>query len=387
MNGYLDVDRHDLLEALTDIKGIEQLHPFNAREPQSQAISSEDFLLVSIERADINMLIHLRQLYPPTKIVYLISDYSDAEEVAVVQSVCKAHSIVVIEPKRSPIQIARVIENLYIGAKSEKKRIIAGIGASYGTGLSSSLFVLGKLMAERKNIRVGMFGLNGVNAGTSFIPYIGKYLDEVWGALDGRQLQSADLLGRMDEIAPNFFYLAGNRDLLKTYYYTPEGIQYLIDLAQQNFDLVMLDLGAFLDTPLAVQGLLSSDIILVNTNQRDGSKDNWRRQKEQILKREMGIPMEKPNNIWLVTNQMYNSPDVETHIQLAKEYDLIPMASLPYINSFYRYEIQKDLLQLADKKYLQEIGKICEAFSDYYNYPPRPEHDASKGWFKRGKRH
>jgi len=332
-------------------------------------MDASDCVVISDELVGLSEVIQFKKRCKVEHFFYVISSREDDQNARSIQAACKAQDIRVIPPFRSVEQIGMDIYKHLFNSSSGTSKVVAAMAAVYGVGLTSSLLLLGKQLTEVSNIKVGIIGLNGFNHGTTLIDYKGKYLDEVWGMIDSQVLLQNDLISKMHLISPNLYYLAGNRDLLKVYTYTPEGISYLIDMAKGSFDLVILDVGCYIDTALAFQGILSSDLLLVQTNQDRFAKDNWLRQKEQILSREIGIDFSVAKNIWLTCNKMFKTPDVETDSQLQDDYGLPGIASLPYINSFYQLQNRQNLLNLSDKNYIKETNRIADALIDYYEFP------------------
>lgn len=379
MKAYILLDQPGVTDAFQELNEVESVESFILGEILK--FEEKSIIVVSDQYADIKTMIQIRSENPEAEIFYFVQLYEDATEAKAIQSTLKAHNIRVLPPYLTGKQIAEQIETELFTSSKGSSRVVAALGTIYDVGLSSSILLLSKQITEVSNIRVGVIGLNGWNPGTTFINYKGKYLDELWGVLDGRQMQPEDLDEKMDELHPGVFYLAGNRDMLKIYTYTPEGIKHLIDLAKQRFDLVILDVGHHLDTPLAVQAILSSDLMFVYTNQRTAAKENWFRYKEQVLERELGMDIDQAKNIWLVCNKMFPSSDVETHRHLSEIYKLPCMASIPYYNTLYRIEFRKDLMAFNEKKYISELNRIVNGLIDFYNFPLKETGKKSKGWF------
>mgnify|MGYP001323089889 CR=1 FL=1 len=367
MKGFIDSTLTYLEETLLDVPGLDEVVIFS--DVEEIAAKAEDFIITSIDFIDIREVTLLRSRFPNSKIFYIVSVFEDSSEANAVQSVCKAHQIKIIPPGRTVHQIANEVQSTFVLKTRVDNRVAAMISAKYDVGATSALLILGKQIAELTGKEVGVIGLNGSNPGISQIEYKGKFLDEIWGSIDGKQLKPDDLPNKMHELAPNLYYLAGNRDLLKIYNYTPEGIEHLINLAKTRFEIVFLDLGYFADTPLAAQGLVKSDIIMLCTNQRQSAKEDWARMKSQIIQRWIGLEMEKTQNVWLVCNQMHDNPELETATQLSRQYNLVTMASLPYLDKFSKFETQQNLLQLNDKRYLQELRRLSDGFIQYYKMP------------------
>jgi MinD-like ATPase involved in chromosome partitioning or flagellar assembly len=367
MKTFIISNQLALIDEIQEIEGMTSVQSINLSDDLQ--VTKDDLIILSDDKAELTDVTQLRVMFPETTIFYVLSIQEDLIEAKKIQSMCKAHSIKVILPFRSIKQIVEEINTALFSSQKVTSHVVTGMAAIYGVGLTSTLLMLGRQITQVSDIRVGVLGLNGFNPGVSSIDYKGKYLDEIWGSLDGSYLRANDLYDKMDEVAPNLRYLAGNRDFIKIYTYTPEGISYLIELAKQKFDLVLIDAGHYIDTPLAVQGILSSDFLLVQTNQRQLAKDNWNRLKEQILVREIGLDLENAKNVWMICNMMYSTPDVETYTQLQEEYKLPCMANLAYYNSFYRTEYRKNLFEFQEKKYIEEINRVADALIDYYTFP------------------
>ncbi|MDF2646849.1 MAG: hypothetical protein K0Q73_2654 [Paenibacillus sp.] len=367
MRAFILSNQLALIEEIENMEGITSVHSMNLLDVMQAG--KDDLIILSDDKGELTDVTQLRVKFPDPTIFYILSIQEDVMEAKKIQSFCKAHNIRVILPFRTIKQIVEEISGALFTSHKVTSHVVTGMAAIYGVGLTSTLLMLGRQITQISDIRVGILGLNGFNPGVSSIDYKGKYLDEIWGALDGSYLNADDLYEKMDEVSPNLRYLAGNRDFIKIYTYTPEGISYLIELAKQKFDLVLIDAGHYIDTPLSVQGILSSDFLLVLTNQRQFAKDNWNRLKEQILEREIGMNLDNAKNVWMICNMMYSSPDVETYTQLQDEYKLPSMANLAYYNTFYKTEYRKNLFEFQDKKYIDEINRVADALIDYYTFP------------------
>ncbi|WP_248928321.1 hypothetical protein [Paenibacillus hamazuiensis] len=335
---------------------------------QTAGYEDGDAMVVSDAIMDIQAMMELRSRHERAKLVYLLSNRSDSRELMRVQSLCAAHRIDFVPPLLAAEQVAREVSAACLGRTADTSRVIAGVAALPQTGLTSSLLLLGVRLGALTGIRVGILGLNGWNPGDSGIPYNGKYFDEIWGSLQGKQLRPDDLLRHMQRISPEVHYLAGNRDLKKLYYYQTEGVSWLISAAKQQFDMVLIDAGAYLDHALAAQSIYESDLLLVQLNQSRQAGEQWSRVREQILRPVFHYAEDKS---MLVFNKMLAGPELENARQLAKQWGLPYMASLPYVPDFYRSEAEQKLLELADEGYTAEIGKACRALMQFYGLPRR----------------
>jgi hypothetical protein len=325
-----------------------------------------DVIVVSDLLMETHELIELRSIHEQAKMVYMISNRTDYHELKRVQSLCAAHRIDFVAPRLTVEQVALEIAAVCVGKAQGASRVITGIGALPQIGLTTSLLMLGVHLGALTGVRIGILGLNGWNPGDSGILYEGKYVDEIWGTLQGKHLRPDELVRQMCRISPHVHYLAGNRDIKKLYYYQPDGASWLIRAARQSFDIVLIDAGAYLDHALAAQSIYESDLLLIELNQSRQAGEQWLRLRDQILRPVFHYAEEKS---MLLFNKMYDGPDVENAKQLSRQLGLPHISSLPYVPAFYRYDADCKLLEMADDGYHTELMKACRALMQYYGLP------------------
>ena len=322
--------------------------------------------IVSGESLDIYEAIALRERCPEPAFIYLLTNDPDFPAMKTTQSLCAAHGIRYVMPYLTPEQAVREIGRLCFERQQTASKVITAIGALPQSGLTSSLLLTGVQLARLSGKRIGVLGLNGWNPGDSALKYEGKYLDELWGSLQGRQLHGEELVGKMHQAAPGVHYLAGNRDLKKLYYYHTDGISWLIEKARECFDLVLIDAGSYPDHALSAQSIYAADLLLVQMNQSQAAKEQWRRMCEQILSPVFHL---ESRQAMLLFNRMVRSPDMENEKQLSRQLDMPYVGSLPHVPSFYRCESEKSLLHQHWPDYDKELNKLCRAILHYYSIP------------------
>lgn len=328
--------------------------------------SGADVWLVSDRLLDIQEAIALRDSYSASRVVYMLSNSLDPQALKTMQSLCTAHGLGYTLPYHTMEQVAEAAAGIGIGADKELSKVITGISALPQLGLTTSLLMIGMTLSRLSGKSIGIFGLNGWNPGDSGLNYSGKYLDELWGNLQGRQLQTHELTGKMQQLAPRVYYLAGSRDLKKLYYYNTEGTAWLIDRAKECFDLVLLDAGSYLDHALAAQSILASDLLLVQMHQRQQAKVQWQRMCDHIL--QPVFRWEERQSL-LLFNQMHRSPEMENEKQLSRQLGLPYVGSLPFVSSFSRAEAEGSLLKQHWPEYEKELIKVCKALLHFYDIP------------------
>jgi hypothetical protein len=349
---------------------LQQSHLLNYRDadvykPESLLLPG-DVWMVSDTLLDMHEAIALRIRYSSHKVIYLLSNVTEGLALKAMQCLCTAHGIDYVLPYFTPEQVAEAASMIFMEKKRSLSKVIASFGALPQLGVTSSLLAIGVTLGALSGIRVGIFGLNGWNPGDSGLGYKGKYLDELWGSLQGRQLQTGELIGKMQRLAPNVHYLAGNRDLKKLYYYQTEGVSWLIEKAKESFDLVLLDAGSYLDHALAAQSVHAADLLLVHMNQSQQAKGQWRRMYEHILQPVFGW---EDKQSMLLFNKMYRSPDVENEKQLSRQLGMPYVGSLPYVASFYRGESEGGWSLPQEPDYIKGLQKVCRAILHYYDLP------------------
>ncbi|WP_144029144.1 hypothetical protein [Paenibacillus rigui] len=330
--------------------------------------------LVSDTQLDIYEAMALGSGEPHSRIVYMLSNGLDPQALKTRQSLCAAHGLSYTLPYHTAEQVADIAAG--VGASRDKplSKVITGIAALPQLGLTSSLLRTGITLSRMSGIRVGILGLNGWNPGDSGIRYTGKYLDELWGSLQGRQLQAHELKGKMHQLAPGAHYLAGSRDLKKLYYYNIEGTSWLIDKAKECFDLLLIDAGSYPDHALAAQSILASDLLLVQMHQHPQAKLQWGRLCDHIL--QPVFRWEERQSL-LLFNQMHRSPEMETEKQLSRQLGLPYVGSLPFVQGFSRAEAEESLLERQWPDYDKELAKACRALLHFYDIPLLPSASAS----------
>ncbi|SFL68872.1 Flp pilus assembly protein, ATPase CpaE [Paenibacillus sp. 1_12] len=326
----------------------------------------EDIWIVSDALIDMHEMFTLRSQYPANRIIYLLSNGTDPLNLKTTQSLCAAHGIDYVLPYHTPEQVADEAGRICLIKARAVSKVITAIGALPQLGVTSSLLSIGVTLAALSGVRVGVFGLNGWNPGDSGLLYTAKYMDELWGSLQSKQLQAAELPGKMQLLAPNVYYLAGSRDLKKLYYYQTDGAAWLIEKARECFDLVLLDAGSYPDHALAAQSIHASDLLLVTMSQSQQAKAQWRRMCEHILH---PVFQWEQRQTMLLFNKMVRSPDIENEKQLSRQLDMPYVGSLPYDPSFYRKEAEGVWGQQQNHDYNKELGKIAKAMLHYYDLP------------------
>ncbi|PZE20692.1 hypothetical protein [Paenibacillus xerothermodurans] len=340
-----------------------------AHEFKAPSVLPGDVWLVSDMMMDINEATALHARFPDHKLIYMLSNSRDPASLKAKQTLCAAHGIDFVLPYFTPEQTALEVSRLCLSKERINSKVMTAIGALPQMGLTSSLIGVGLTLAKLSGRRVGILGLNGWNPGDTGLRYSAKYMDELWGALQGKQLQAEELRGKMQTLAPNVHYLAGNRDLKKLYYYNTDGVSWLIEKAREAFDFVLLDAGSYPDHAMAAQSIHAADFLVVQMNQSLQAKTQWQRMREHILQ---PVFRWSERQSMLLFNTMHRSADMENEKQLSRQLAMPYLGSLPYVSAFYRSETEGSLASRVWPEYDNELQKVGRAIMRYYNLQPSP---------------
>lgn len=338
-------------------------------EKESGVLEGGSVLVLSDELVDSSELLELRNVNSQSEIVYLISNKPDAKQIKKTQGLCAANNIKFVTPYKTVQQVADEIIRFFFKVEDKQNQVVAAISTLPQQGLTSSLLHLAKRIGELTNIQIGVLGLNCYNPGDLLLKYDGSYFSDVWGLIDSRQLTQDELVRRMHHILPNVRYLAGNMDLKQVYIYDQQSVAWLIQEAQQKFDLLFLDCGCYLDNLAAAQGVYIADYLIIHTDQSSHAKSHFRRTFDQILQPILNIKLE---NALLLVNKVMGRVEMETPEQIRAEMGVELIGSLPYDQSFFISE-QTTSLSQHSKEYEIALEKMAKGFIEMYELPLKQE--------------
>lgn len=270
-------------------------------------------------------------------------------------------------PNTEPAETIAYIETAATKTKIDK-RTIAFIAALPNIGLTQTVFSIASAITQSANVKVGMLGLNAYNEGT--IKDTGKSLDHLKPFMSEADLTSKTLNQFMEEFP--IPHLPGNHDIRMVYHYFPNEIENLINTATDTFDITLLDLGAYLDTALAVEGLRAADIVFFIID--DSLKAHHRAQKtyEQVLSR-FGIDenivvigLKTKDVKFMKFTTIANIPDLQNTAQLSVEAGQL-------------------LTSIGDQGYATEINKIAQIILARYHIESNSQEKKTKRFFGFGR--
>lgn len=297
------------------------------------------------------------------KIYYMISNYNNRKTMENIISICKSKRINIIPPKLSIKEISsRIIFDLFPNS-TKNSNVISIFGADSKVGTTIISTAIAETLANNTNAKVMIMFLSG-QRGTSFIKEddINLGIDEIKIKLENQILSKDELLENCIK-RNNLYILPGINNILDIRHFKPENIEYLISLASQLANIIIIDCGnaANIDFAgaLSISGLNIGRFKYLVTTQQILSFDIFNRVNEQILK----ILDIKIEDFLLIVNKYYTSPGIPTHDELCKKYETNLAGTVPFLDfKGWEAEIEKTTL-LNDNDFRNEIIDIAKLIS------------------------
>ena len=173
------------------------------------------------------------------------------------------------------------------------------------------------------------------------------------------------------------------RSMIDFKYYQSDHIEYVINMASEMFDVVIVDAGWYPHNNLYFAALNATPNKYMVTTQQQSSLSNHLQIKHQVLD-EYGVTSRKSDrdkgnaadNILLIGNKV--NEDLGTNI--FKEYDMVFAVSLPYIPLVYQAESERKSLRNIYRNYDKQLDKLTNLVALQIEYK-LTQKKKSKGFF------
>lgn len=334
---------------------------------EEDSFDNYDVVLISDKLVNIELLSYLREKFEHQIIFYMLNGHTPNGALQQIEPVAHAQDINLIYPAKTYSQIIKHMESIIKpGDKVDKNRVVAFFGTHPQVGVTSTIMSLAARMGTLTGTKIGVLGLNPWNPGDYFFRYNGNYLDELSTQLANRVLTPSQLFNSMG-CCNSFYYLAGNRSIKKQFKYYVEEVSYLIGLAKEVFDLVLIDAGAHFDNAMSLQALANSDVKFLVTNQQGWGQRFWTYSFEQIIE-----PLNyKKSDFLLILNKYQENAQLLTAKQIAHEYGL-PL--IRYITDLGQLGISAEhdkflLQEYSDPEYEKDITSLANTLIKLYSLP------------------
>lgn len=363
MNIYLVSTDLELKKAIDNTGLFEKSHMvegFNGIE-ELTGIEEYDIIVISDKLINSNdIVINDYSEFRGRKVYYMLSNYKNRRAMENITSICKSKKINVIPPKLSINQVLeRITLDLFPNTRQNSNAIaIFGADAKVGTTMVST--AISEMLAANTNTKVLLLSLNG-QRGTSFIKdaTTESGMDSIRVKLANQILSKEELLDCCIQKG-NFYMLPGIDSILDIRHYQAEHIEYLINIASQIANIVIIDCGnaANIDFAgsLSITGLNAGRYKYLITTQQKIAFDVFKRTNEQVL----NLLDINPEDFLLIVNNYYNSNGLPTPEELCKKYEINLAGKLPYLDfKGWEAEFERNTL-LNNTEFNNEIEDIAK---------------------------
>lgn len=256
MRRFVEVDKSRVVQVVTG--GLEVLGPIADQQRPDIIIfeAGDDF------KNESDFISKLNQRHPDITLILLNPDQSP--DVLLEAMRAGVREVLPSPVSRIALQtsISRIEEKLaHKTIKQQNGKVMSFIPCKGGSGSTFLSTNLAYILASEENQKVLLIDLN-LQFGDAAL-FISDQTPSVNLAEVSRQIMRMDaafLASSLMHILPNFGLLAAPEDPVQAMEVRPEHIESLLNLARNEYDFVILDIGRALD-PVSVRALDMSDVI------------------------------------------------------------------------------------------------------------------------------
>lgn len=309
------------------------------------------------ETFQLDQLNQFRDFYPETPMFYKPQALKSDLITKNVSRLCAAYKVKVVNEFSTIEQTVEEIINQITNKEDYlSKRIISFFGTHSGAGVTTTTLNLARSLSQKIKERVLVLSLNSWDPADYFYHYNGQYLNDLKVDLKTNNLTAARLSEAL-AYHQSFYHLAGNRDIKMQRYYESNEIAHLIKVAQEMFDVILIDGGTHFDTAPTVQAYLSSNLRFLVTNQEEkGYRGYYPHVFQQLIEPSGG----KSSDFMLVVNKFQPANALISEKSLEDELGMTRVATLPDmgdLGSMAAYQ-KKLLYDLSDSFYTKNLDLL-----------------------------
>lgn len=304
-----------------------------------------------------DQLTQVREQFPDIPIFFKPASIHSDQIMKTISRLCAAHKVKVLHEF---LTLEQTVDELISAVTNRNdflsKRVIGFFGTHSGAGVSTTVFSVAHSLSQRVDEKILVLSLNSWDPADYFYQYDGQYLNDLKIDLKTNSITPARLSESVSRVFP-FYHLAGNRDIKMQRYYQPNEIEQLIKVAQQVFDVILIDAGTHFDTAPTVQSYLSSSLRFLVTNQEEkGYRGYFPYVFQQLIEPVGG----SSNDFMLVINKFHPSNTLISEKSLEEELNMTKVATLPDMGDLGSMAaFQKKLLyDIADPLYTKNIDLL-----------------------------
>lgn len=283
-------------------------------------------ILLDGENFDLDSLQQVRDLYPESLVFYKPRGVNSDIIMRNITRLCAAYKVKVLSEYSTVDQVVDEIIN-QITNKDDylSKRLVSFFGTHSGAGVSTITLNLARSLSNKIEEKVLVLSLNSWDPSDYFYHYNGHYLNDLKVDLKTQNLTPARLSEAVSH-QNGFYHLAGNRDIKMQRFYQPNEIEHLIKVAQQLFDVILIDAGTHFDTAPTVQSYISSNLRFLVTNQEEkGYRGYFPYVFQQLIEPTGGAS----DDFMLIINRFQPANTLINEKALEEELGMTKVATLP----------------------------------------------------------
>jgi Flp pilus assembly CpaE family ATPase len=343
-----------------------------------------DSLIVDGKNFPFRELDSIRNQYPDIPVFYMIHDAKSEVIIRDIQRICASLKVEAINEHYTTEQVIEEVMN-YLLAKStnKKKRVITFFGTHSSVGVSTTTLNVARSLSARVQERILVLSLNAWDPADYFYEYRGHYLNDLKVDLKTESLTPARLNECLHQYK-DFYHLAGNRDIKMQRYFKTDEIKHLLDVAKDNFDLILVDGGTHFDTAIAAQSFVSSDLRFLVTTQED---KGYRGYFPYVFQQMMEPVGGKKEDFMLIINRFQTNMSLISEKDLEADLEMNRITTIPDMGPIGSIAIRQNklLYELGEQAYRKPIDTISNLIiseADLTEKPLISEHNKSNGIFK-----
>jgi hypothetical protein len=350
-----------------------------------------DYLVVSDRLYNINDLIQsVEKGIRAKKITYLLSSAKGSQSgYTSLTALLKSHGISVLPPKLTESQLLSRFCELINLQERKVNNVVVLFGADSKVGTTLTALSIAENIADQSDGNVAFLNMSGHLSYSYIENSEGKGMDSIRSKVFNKILSQDELREAtiQSRELKNLYSLPPCKTLIDFKYYKTDQIEYVINMAADMFDVVIVDAGWYPHNELYFGALNSTPNRYMVTTQQQSSLENHRIIKQQALD-EYGITVRKsndsqkdtPNNILLIVNK--HSDEFGSNI--VKEYDMVFAVSLPNVpNATYQTDMQNKSLRGLNRNYDRQLDKLTNLIALQIEYKLQQK-QKPKGLFWRG---
>lgn len=340
------------------IQELEQQKEFDIRLITDLEQAKGEAIVISDQFLHYNELHALAHMGEKNKF-YISSETLDSHLLKQIKTICESLNIKLLSQHLTVKQQVEIIkESVFPNLEQGPSNVVAFFSPISNVGLTSTILSVANTIGKLTDAKIAVLGLNAWDDGVDqFVHYQGKYLNEIKTQLTNRLLDHDSLLRLFHyEASAPFYYLAGNQNTKMERLFTVEEIDYLVSLAKETFDLVLIDAGSHWDNASMLQSLYHADLKMVVINQQRKALKKFEQVQQHVL-----YPLGYfRSDFLLIMNDYVNDPGLPTEKDILTEINIPFLTSIPHLPlvGLYSEVNQKFLVNYDFKDYKQSVNHI-----------------------------